>query len=232
MNKLYLLTVLAIVTLALSNPSKILADTTCQPIYGGGQTCTTTEDLNINKKVLNTQSNQYVDNLGINDTKYYPGNTTTFQISLTNTSKRNIGNIAVKDIFPDYLTYSSGPGSYDSDTKTLTFQVNNLAINETRSYTITGKVVDGTLIPINQDSVVCVVNQATATDVDNSSRVSQDNAQFCIQKSNVATTTKVTFPITTTPKTGAESLALIALIPTGISGLMLRKHAINKEGKK
>lgn len=232
MNKLHLSIAFTIVVISLINPFKAFADTSCQPIYGGGQTCVTTSDIGINKTVLNPQTNQFVDNLGINDARYSPGLTTNFQISVTNTSNHNISKINVKDIFPQYIAFSSGPGNFDSNTKTLTFEVNNLAINETRTFTVLGKIADASQIPVDQGSAICVVNQATATNLDNSSQVTQDNAQLCIEKGTSTTTIKGGFPVlTTTPKTGPESLALLALIPTGISGLMLRKHAINKEVK-
>ena len=220
-------------------PLKSFADTTCQPIYGGGQTCVTTQNIGINKTVLNPQTNQFVDNLGINDAHYFPGFTTNFQISVTNTSNSNISKIDVKDIFPQYIAFSSGPGSFDSNSDTLTFEVDNLAVNETRTFTVLGKIVDGSQIPINQGSVVCIVNQATAVNRDNSSQVSQDNAQFCIEKNTPTTTVTSGFPIfpstnvITTPKTGAETFGLISLIPTGLAGWFLRKKSkyVNRKEK-
>jgi len=225
-------------------PLKSYADTSCQPIYGGGQSCITTNNIIVNKTVLNPQTNQFVDNLSINDPKYQPGFITTFQIAVTNTGNANISKINVKDIFPQYITFSSGPGNFDNNTKTLTFEVDNLSVNETRNFTILGRVVDSTQIPINQGDVVCVVNQTTATNLDNNSQVSQDNAQFCIQKilattttATTVTTTKGGFPVlssvptTSAPATGPEMFGLIALIPTGIAGWFLRKHSINSSRK-
>ena len=71
----------------------------------------------------------------------------------------------------------------------------------------------------------------------NNNNVSQDNSQFCIEKTAVASvvTTKGGFPVlssvptTSTPSTGPEALVLFGLIPTGITGLMLRKYANKKE---
>jgi hypothetical protein len=134
----------------------------------------------------------------------------------------------VSDVFPQYLTFSSGTGNFDSNTKTLTFEVDNLAVNEVRNFTILGKVVDSSQIPLAQGSVVCVVNQATATNLDNNSQTGQDNAQFCIEKI-AAVTGFPTFPstttITTTPSTGPEAFVLIGLLPTGFAGWVLRRKA-------
>jgi uncharacterized repeat protein (TIGR01451 family) len=234
MKKLYLSVIFLLTIFSFANPLKAFADTSCQPIYGGGQTCITTGNISINKTVINPQTNQFVDNLSINDPRHQPGFITTFQIAVTNTGNASISRIRVSDIFPQYVTFSSGTGNFDNNTKTLTFEISNLSANETRNFTIQGKVVDSSLIPISLGSVVCVVNQAIATNLDNTSQVSQDNAQFCIEK--VATSSSFpVFPttqITTTPATGAESLVLFSLIPTGLAGWFLRKQSVKKEAGK
>jgi uncharacterized repeat protein (TIGR01451 family) len=228
MKKTYLSIVFLLTVACFALPIKSYADTSCQPIYGGGQTCATTGNININKTVLNPQTNQFVDNLNINDPRYQPGSTVTFQIAVTNTGSSNISRMQVSDVFPQYLTFSSGTGNFDSNTKTLTFEVDNLAVNEVRNFTILGKVVDSSQIPLAQGSVVCVVNQATATNLDNNSQTGQDNAQFCIEKI-AAVTGFPTFPstttITTTPSTGPEAFVLIGLLPTGFAGWVLRRKA-------
>lgn len=212
--------------------SKIaFANTSCQPIYGGGQSCITSNNIVINKKVLNPETNKFVDNLGINDPKYHPGFITTFQISITNSGNSTISKISVKDIFPQYVTFSSGPGKFDDKTKTLSFSVENLKSDETKTFVIMGRIADMDKISINQGSVVCVVNQANATSDNNN--FSQDNAQFCIEKTSVTAfpTTKGGFPvlppskIKTTPATGPNDFALIGLAITGIAGYILRKKS-------
>jgi|WetSurMetagenome_2_1015567.scaffolds.fasta_scaffold01042_6 uncharacterized repeat protein (TIGR01451 family) len=213
-------------------PLKAYADTSCQAIYGGGQTCVTTGNISINKSVLNPQTNQFVDNLNINDPHFQPGFLVTFKIAVTNTGNATISRINVIDAFPQYIAFSSGSGNFDSNARTLTFEVDKLAANETRNFTILGKVVDASQIPIDQSGTVCVVNQATATNKDNSSQVSQDYAQFCIEKQAqskggfpVVQTTPI---VTVTPSTGAEALGLIPLIPTGLAGWFLRKKSLSK----
>jgi uncharacterized repeat protein (TIGR01451 family) len=231
MKKTYFLAIILMAIFSFVAPAKSFADTSCQPIYGGGQTCVTSGNVSLNKMVLNPQTNQFVDNLNINDPRYQPGFITTFQISVTNTGNSKISKISVKDVFPQYLTYSSGPGNFDSNSKTLSFEVDNLSANETRKFTVIGKVVDANQIPIDQGGVVCVVNQSTATNLDNNSQAASDNAQFCIEKIAagkgfpvVSTTT----PITVTPSTGPESQHLLFITIGGIIGLILRKHSLNK----
>lgn len=214
------------------------ADTSCQPIYGGGQSCLTTNNIIVNKTVLNPQTNQYVDNLSINDAKYQPGFVVSFQISITNTGNTNVSRVDIRDIFPQYVGFGSGPGNFDTNTNALSFGLTDLAPNETRKYGIVGRVLNSEQISVTPGSVVCVVNQAIA--IVDGKNVSQDNAQLCIEKTiaAIAPTTIMTkggFPVlssvptTTAPKTGPESLALFALVPTGITGLMLRKYSMKKE---
>ena len=234
MKKGYLSIIFLLTIFSFANPLKAFADTSCQPIYGGGQTCVTTGNISINKTVMNPKTNQFVDNLNINDSRYQPEFTTTFQIAVTNTGNASISRVKVSDVFPQYITFSSGTGNFDSNTKTLTFEINNLLANETKNFTVLGKIVNSSLIPISQGSVVCVVNQATATNLDNTSQVSQDNAQLCIEKTATSSGFPV-FPTTTiktTPATGVESLVLFSLIPTGIAGWFLRKQSFKKEAGK
>ena len=61
------------------------ASTNCQPIYGGGQTCTSSNNIQITKQVQNPQTGVYVNNLGVNDPKYAPGQYVNFQITVANT---------------------------------------------------------------------------------------------------------------------------------------------------
>ena len=234
MKKLYLSVIFLLTIFSFANPLKAFADTSCQPIYGGGQTCIVTGNISLNKTVMNPQTNQFVDNLNINDPRHQPGFITTFQIAVTNTGDVSISRIKVSDTFPQYITFSSGTGNFDSNTKILTFEVDNLSAKETRNFTVQGKVVDSSLIPISQGSVVCVVNQATATNLDNTSQVSQDHAQLCIEKTATSSgfpifPTTTTTIITATPSTGPESLVLFSLIPTGIAGWFLRKQSFKKE---
>ncbi len=222
----------------------------CQPIYGGGVSCPAPGNLQINKTVQNPQTSIFVDNLGVNDPKYNPDQNITFQVIVTNTGQTTLGSVNVRDIFPQFINFVSGPGNFDANNKTLSFDLANLQPNESRTFTLTGKVVPANQITIDQGNV-CVVNQAIAT---SGSLTSQDNAQLCIQKQipvaiggpapviqQVVTVPGVTtvpaqvtkgglqvFPppqVAVTPPTGPEALSLLALIPSALAGFYLRKIA-------
>lgn len=204
-------------------------DTACQPIYGGGQTCVQIANITINKKVLNPDTNTFVDNLGVNDPKYTPSSNITFQINVGNTGNQTSKKIVIKDIFPKYVSFVSSDGTFDTKSKTLTLEIPSVNAGETKTFGITGRVAPIEQLPGDQ-GVTCVINQATAT-VDG--KTGQDNAQFCIQKNapeaTVPGTTKgglKVFPqpnLTSNPSTGPEMLPLMGLLPTGIAGFFLRK---------
>lgn len=200
----------------------------CQPIYGGGETCQTSNKFVLDKKVLHPTKTKgdvevYVDNLSINDPKYAPGQTIKFQLNVTNTGDNKLDSVTLTDYLPNYLTYVSGPGSYDSNSNKLTYNIENLSSNESRQFIIVAKVKDGNSLP-STENTVCVVNQASITRGNDESR---DNSQFCIEK----TVSKGGLPvmpapkITQTPATGAESFALIGLIPAAVGGIFLRRKS-------
>lgn len=235
MKKIIFTSFLTIAFLLFASNAK--ADVSCQPIYGGGQTCVQTGNLLLTKTVLNPQTNTMVANLGVNDPKYSPDFITTFQLTITNTGSGMISHVDIKDIMPQFVNFTVGPGNFDSNSSTLSFGLDNLNPGESRVFTIMGKVVPASQLP-GDKSVVCVVNQATATTADG--LMSQANSQFCIQKVTVTPTpvpmTKgglKVFPapqVTTTPPTGPEMLPLIGLIPTGLLGAFLKRKSKSQTG--
>ncbi len=209
---------------------RVFADTSCQPIYGGGQTCVQNGTILINKMVQNPDTKAFTDNLSINDAKFSPGQSVLFQLIVTNTGNSTLSTTTVTDTFPQFVSFVSGPGTFDTNTNTDSFTVNNLLPNESRTFTITGQVSGASNLP---QGITCVVNMAKATSDNN--QVSQDNAQLCIQAIPLGGQTPSQMPtkgglfvqpspnIKTAPPTGPEMLPLLALLPSGIGGLLLRR---------
>lgn len=187
----------------------------CQPIYGGGQSCVTT-DLAVRKTVTDPSSAQAV-----------PGQVVTFKITVSNTGSTNLSRIVIRDTFPQqFLNFQSGPGTFDPNTKTLTFETQNLPPSQSREFTIQGKVVDAGQLTEN---VTCVFNQVNAV---SDSMQAAHNAQVCIQKQVVTKGGLPVLPppkVVVTPPTGPELLPLISLLPAGLGGWFLRR---NSGGKK
>ena len=203
----------------------------CQPIYGGGDTCATTPQLEINKKVQNPKSTLFVDNLSVSDPRFSASQTVTFKITVKNASTEKLSNLTISDILPNFVDFVSGVGTFDSKTNTLTLKLDKLESNEVRDFYIQAKVKSNNSLPTDQN-VTCIVNQSI---IEVSGKKSQDNSQFCIEKSvpapvNPATTKgglKV-FPPTQaqkTPETGPEAIALFGLIPSAIGGMLLRRKS-------
>src|SRR4030042_6518487 len=217
--KSFIFSLFAVATLYLVSALSVKADVSCQPIYGGGETCIQVGPVTINKTVKNPKTNAFVDNLGVNDPKYSPSSTVTFNLTVTNTGGSNISKTTVKDIFPQFTDFVSGSGSFDANTKTLSFDIKDLKAGESRTFTVQGKTATTDQLPSSQ-GITCVVNQATATS-DNGQQ-SSDNSQFCIEKPVLGVTKgglKVAPApsMAVTPPTGPEMLPLIGLVPSAIA---------------
>ena len=118
----------------------------------------------------------------------------------------------MRDTLPQYLSYVAGPGSYDTNSKVLTTDLENVKVNESREIEILAKV-DGAGSFAKDKSLFCVVNHA---EVKTDSRTDEDTAQLCIQTQVLG--------VTTLPVAGFDSFAL--LIPftgIGLTGLALLK---------
>ena len=240
-NRIYLLSLflvsclLSLIAVPVAN-----AAVSCQPIYGGGETCITSQEITVDSKILNPSTNKMAENLSVNDAKYKSGFIVTFQVLITNNRKTVIEKINVQDVFPQFVSFISGPGSFDTSTRILAFDVDNLMPSETRTFNILGRIADANQLSFSEN-VICLANQVIASVPDPT--VGQDNSQFCIEKNIVPTkavTTKggyqtvlpkggfpvlSSLPIKTTPPTGPESLILFSLIPTGIAGFFLRRKS-------
>lgn len=253
--KKHLLLSLSLLALAtVFSPRAFAADSQCQPIYGGGQTCIQTGNVTIDKKVLKPGTKDFVDNLTVNDAKYVSEETVQFTLAVHNASTKDIANITVKDVIPQYLTFLSGDGAYDVNSRTFTANIASLKANETKTINLNARVVPQSELP-SDSGVACVVNQGLVTF---DGKTNQDNANLCIQKptpiqsgptptqpGEPTTTTgkggngtqgqptqtkggQPIFPVPTTsktPPTGPEMLALIGLLPIGALGQFLRKKS-------
>jgi uncharacterized repeat protein (TIGR01451 family) len=198
----------------------------CQIIYGGGQVCNNNIQYTINKMVEVPGTTNFTDNLNVNDSKYSADTIVPFKIIITNTGDTKIGHIKVTDSIPQYLTFASGDGNFDANSRKITFDVNNLDAGAAQQFMVNLKVVDNNQLPSDQ-STVCVVNQVNA--FEDSGVTAADSSQVCITReiANVTPTPVVftTVPPKKIPNTGPEMLPLLGLIPAGISGLFLRKKS-------
>ncbi len=226
-----ILTIFALLTLLLVFTN--IASAACQPIYGGGQTCTGNNQLTITKSVLNPGTNQLVPNLGINDPKYKPNHIINFQINVQNTGSNTIASYTVKDSYPAGFIFSDALGSFDPNNNISTINGSNLSSGQTVTYTITGRIAP------NANSG-CVNNQAGVYIGTDANPAAVTASQFCIDNSQQSVqgvqtqssptpqpTSLVRLPTTTNqnPSTGLPTEMLLGLLGMGILGGMLRIYS-------
>ncbi len=204
----------------LTNSSSVLADGTygqpgCVPVYGGGVQCPRVGQVLIDKTVKNSSTGIFVDNLGPSDPKFRPQWLVTFQLLIKNTGDQKIDKITVSDKLPDFIDFTSGPGTYNKDTKTLTFDVLGLGAGSSQTYYITARVVHPSVLPADKN-VVCPVNSVEAA---TSSQKDTDSSQFCIEKEMV---------VPSVPNAGPEHwiLSFAGLTSALITGLYLRRKSV------
>lgn len=180
----------------------------CETQYGGGQICVTTGNLQINKEVFDPQGNKFIDNLGINDHRFAPGEEVTFRLKIKNVGDATITKVNVTDSLPSMLEVTTGSKDFD---------LTDLTIGKTEEREFKARVVASDKFPSDKN-LVCVVNSAEAKSGDMQDR---DTAQLCLER-KVATVTKKL------PPTGPESaaLALLASAVTAGAGFYLLKRAL------
>jgi len=202
------MTIFALLFAALAAaPSRVMAQS-CTTQYGGSTTCVST-DLTINKQVKNPATGNFVENLGASDPTFSVNGEAHFRLIIKNNSNQTFSTVTVKDIFPKELTFEAGPGTFDKETNTLTFPLDNLNAGESRTVELLATVDPN---KVNKDrSISCVVNTAQ---VNAQNRSDQDTAQLCIQMNILGATTL--------PIAGFNDFAL--LLPfagLGLTGLVL-----------
>lgn len=175
----------ALFVIYITNVVKVSADgidqTNCVPVYGGGVSCPRIGQVLINKTVRNPSTGVFVDNLGPSDPRYHPGNLVTFHLKVSNNGDQMLDKVTVTDKLPDFVDFTSGPGNYDNHSKTLTFDVLNLAGGTSQTFEIVARVVHVAVLPADK-SIVCEVNTVDAV---SSSQTDHDESQFCIEKQMV-----------------------------------------------
>lgn len=208
----------------------VVADSGCVQIYGGygGVTCPKRGEILVDKQIKYIKEDKggtqevWVDNLTEFDKKFVPNQEILFRIFVRNTGGDSIDEIKVTDIWPEFITFVSGPGKYKKDegrNGTLTFYVNNLAAGESREYWVYGKTFDAINLP---EPLICkIVNRAQVRASED--RFNEDLAEFCIERGGK----KVIPPVKEIPKTGAEVqiVSFAALSSILGAGFVLRRKA-------
>lgn len=178
----------------------------------GGQPVT---QVSFNKTIRNASGGNFVDNLGVNDTRFQAGNEVVYQLHVTNNGNTSFGYVDVTDTLPSYLEFVSGPGNYNGTNRKLTYRIDNLTPGKTDSREIKARVVASNQLPADK-GVFCIVNSASATT--NTGQTASDTAQACIGAPGLKA------PVQELPATGVQELAMVGIFASFIaSGFVLRK---------
>lgn len=216
-----------LLTLSVVTAAFAAGNSECQVIYGGGEVCNTQVKFSINKLVEKPgQAGTFVDNINANDPKYAPNQNVNFKIIVTNTGNKKIESATVTDTFPSFLTFVAGNGTYDQNSKKLTYTISNLDPGKSFESIITARTSEEKFLPQDQGTI-CFSNQVEARE--SFGATASDASQVCVEKTVIVAkpTPQVftTIPPKSIPNTGPEMFSLIALVPAALGGIALRKKS-------
>lgn len=120
----------------------------------------------------------YVDNLGVNDYHFSPGEDVYFKVIVKNTGNITFSKVEAKDILPQYVDYVLGSGGVRKDIRDITATYESLEPDESKEFEIRGRVFSANEIP-NDKGLYCVLNKVEAVA---NSQTDSDTAQLCIEK--------------------------------------------------
>jgi uncharacterized repeat protein (TIGR01451 family) len=217
--KLFSLTFLTIIAL-LSTAQTAEAGNGSYGQYGQYGTVTPSQGITVDKLVgrgSTTKGGQisFVDNYSPNDTRFRPGEKVYFQIKVKNTSNVTLTNVVVKDYIPTYMEPMEGPGTYDANTRTVTYTIASLKPGQEHVANLLMQVYPQNKLAADK-GLMCLTNKAQATV---NGMTDDDTAQFCVEKEVVG--------VQNVPSTGPE-LGLLFLggnIATLAGGMFLKKKA-------
>jgi len=206
--KIGLTVIFASLFLLTSVVKPIWAAVRCETYYEG-EICVRTGELQIDKEVWDVEDGLWVDNMGITDYKYAPGEQFTFKLKIKNVGDETFDKVYVKDTLPDYLELVSGD---------LSFEISDLAVGETEEREFKVRVVSTDKFPSDK-TTLCVVNTGETWSGDEKDK---DTAQVCLAR-------KVLGAL---PPTGPENslIILFSSILLGVAGIyLLRFRGINQK---
>lgn len=205
-NKIALATALATGTILLAatdTSGAVRCETQYGVPYGAREVCVTVADLTVNKEVFDPVKKRFVDNLGLTDHHFAPGEEITFRIKVKNVSDHTLGKVEVHDNLPQFIEKVSGDFTYDL----VEFRTGQEDVRSLKA-----RVVSADKLPADQ-SVICddrTKNEALAKAGEQQER---DTSQVCVEKKAVKEL----------PKAGPEDIlpTIIGSVLAGFIGLKL-----------
>lgn len=208
-------------------PKSTSAAVRCETQYGGREVCVTTGQLQVNKQVFCDTSlpgnedeqickdtaDRFIDNMGINFHKFFPGEEIRFRIRVKNVGDATFSKVTVSDT-PQSNFFELTSGS-------LNFDLTDLKPGETQERELRLRVLDTINIPAN--NVICVINSAEARADGEADR---DTAQVCLERKVLGVEKGGVPPVKELPATGPEAwfLTLFGSAAGVAAGFRLRKY--------
>lgn len=168
----------------------------CETFYEG-EVCVRTGELQMDKEVWDVEDGLFVDNMGLTDYKFAPGEEITFKLKIKNVGDETFAKVYVKDTLPDHLELISGD---------LEFEIDDLSPGETEGREFKVRVVSADKFPDN--TTICDKNTAEAWSGDERDK---DTAQVCMEEKVLG--------VEVLPPTGPEDW-LVVLLTSGLFGFL------------
>lgn len=208
----------------------------CQIVYGGGKICPENTSFSIESliQVPGSKQENFINNMSGNDPKYKPLQNAVFKIKISNTGADKIKRLEIVNTLPEFVDFVLGPGNFDKEKKTLTFEALDIDPGQTREFLIAGRTSEEKFFPANQ-SVACGTNYAKA--VEENSITAESSSQVCIEKDTSVKGEKtgpVVYPpvsVQTTPKAGNKTIYAIGLLLILAAGIIISKKSQSRASK-
>lgn len=206
--------------LAAVMPRTASAQYGCNGQYGN---CPTSQSIVVDKLVgmpnatkggiASCDGVDYRDNYSSSDSRFAPGSYVCFKIKVKNTSNVTLNDVVFKDYLPSYVSAVEGPGSFDANSRVISYTIGNMSSGAENVYYIKAQIAGQNQLPSNK-GLMCLVNKAHAY---NGTVSDEDTAQFCVEK-------QVT-PGKVTPSSGPEFGMLLVAGSTLMAGagIMLKR---------
>ena len=160
----------------------VTKDAVAQSCGGQYQSPCQSYSMLVDKMVQIPGTSNYVDNLSVSDPRYKPSEFVMFKVIIKNTSTTTFGGMTAKDYVPAYLTPIEGPGTFDTSSRIVSWDVGSFAVDEQKTYYFKMQINSQANLPTDQ-GLFCLVNKAQAW---SNTTTDDDSSQFCIEKQVVA----------------------------------------------
>jgi len=188
--------ILAFLIALVSATKPIWAAVRCETYYEG-EVCVRTGELQMDKEVWDVEDGLFVDNMGLTDYKFAPGEEITFKLKIKNVGDKTFDKVYVKDTLPGYLELISGD---------LEFEIDDLSPGETEEREFKVRVVSADKFP--DGTTICDKNTAEVWSGDERDK---DMAQICMEEKVLG--------VKVLPPTGPEK-GLLILLSSGLFGFL------------